>query len=64
MGGMTRRSGRIGWRRGLLWAAALVGGVLPVTCEVRLHDAFIDASKQTLVSLLDPSKWLGAQGGG
>lgn len=64
MGRMTGRSRGFGWRRGLAWAAALIGGVLPVTCEVRLHDAFIDASKQTLVSLLDPSKWLGGQGGG
>lgn len=54
---------RSGWRRGLLWMAALSGGILPGACEVRLHDAFVNAAKQTLLSLFDPSKLLDTNNG-
>ncbi|GMU37878.1 MAG: hypothetical protein AMXMBFR22_20690 [Phycisphaerae bacterium] len=51
------------------WKMALVvltsGMILPGKCEVIAHDAFIDATKSTFVSLFDPERvadWLNLDG--
>ncbi len=41
------------------------GMILPGKCEVIAHDAFIDATKSTFVSLFDPERvadWLNLDG--
>lgn len=36
-------------------ATVLGGGLLPATCETRIHDAFVDGSRNFAFAVLDPS---------
>lgn len=47
----TSRGRRI-WLYG---ATMLGGGLLPATCETRIHDAFVDGSRNFAFVVLDPS---------
>ncbi len=45
-------------RRTRIWvygATILGGGMLPATCETRIHDAFVDGSRNFAFAVLDPS---------
>ncbi len=39
----------------LYGATVLGGGLLPATCETRIHDAFVDGSRNFAFAVLDPS---------
>ncbi len=39
----------------LYGATVLGGGLLPATCETRIHDAFVDGSRNFAFVVLDPS---------
>jgi len=39
-------------------AAALAGGVLPASCQTRLHDSVIEGTKNFVSTLLDPSRYI------
>ena len=45
-------------RRTRIWlygATVLGGGMLPATCETRIHDAVVDGSRNFAYVVLDPS---------
>jgi len=54
----------------IMGATVLGGGVLPATCETRIHDAVVDGSRNFAYVLLDPANvngfpfeaWLGDLG--